>query len=189
MKQEFNVIGLMSGTSLDGLDVCNVKFNYQSDKWNYTILAAETYDYSLSIRESLMAAHEMNAFDFLLFGKQYGKYIGEIVNQFIRERNCTPDFIASHGHTIFHQTDKQLTCQIGDGAVIAAETALSVICDFRSLDVALGGQGAPLVPIGDKLLFADYDYCLNIGGFANISFENNGQRFAYDTCPADIVLN
>ena len=189
VKQQYNVIGLMSGTSLDGLDVCYVEFTHQNYKWNYKIKAAETFRYSPKVKESLESAHQLNALDFILLEKQYGRFIGKIINAFVKTYSCAPDFIASHGHTIFHQPDKMLTYQIGDGASIAAECCLPVICDFRSLDVALGGQGAPLVPIGDHLLFNKYDYCLNIGGFANISFEDNGERTAYDVCPANIVLN
>jgi len=109
--------------------------------------------------------------------------------EFIQKYRLSPDFIASHGHTIFHQPENKITCQVGDGAAIASECGIPVVCDFRSLDVAMGGQGAPLVPIGDKFLFADYDYCLNLGGFANISFENKGNRIAFDICPVNIVLS
>lgn len=185
----YKAIGLMSGTSLDGLDVCHVTFTNNTAHWSYIIDAAETYPYPDNIRQALLDAPDMSAYNFICFSKQYGQYIGQTVNAFSKTYQCSPDLIASHGHTIFHQPHKQLTYQIGDGAAIAAETRLPVVCDFRSLDVALGGQGAPLVPIGDRLLFADYTYCLNIGGFANISFDRNEQRIAYDVCPANIVLN
>jgi len=121
--------------------------------------------------------------------EEYGKYIGQQVLNFIEANKFKPDFIASHGHTIFHKPDEQLTLQIGDGNTIAAITGYPVVFDFRSLDVSLGGQGAPLVPIGDKLLFGEYDFCLNLGGFANISFEKNNQRMAFDICPVNFVLN
>ncbi len=120
----------------------------------------------------------------------YANYLAELINQFIKKNGITAiDFVASHGHTIFHQPDEGFTLQIGNGQTISNETGLKVICDFRTQDVALGGQGAPLVPIGDSLLFSEYDYCLNLGGFANISFEKNKERIAFDICPVNIVLN
>ena len=119
----------------------------------------------------------------------YGHYLGKICHGFLLSSQLQIDFLASHGHTIFHDPERQLTSQIGKGACIAAEAGFPVISDFRSLDVALGGQGAPLVPIGDKLLFGDYDYCLNLGGFGNISFEEGYRQIAFDVCPVNIVLN
>ncbi len=119
----------------------------------------------------------------------YGRYLGTLVKEFMEQGNEKADFISSHGHTVFHQPGKGFTFQIGDGAAIAAEALLTVVCDFRTTDVALGGQGAPLVPVGDRLLFSEYDFCLNIGGIANISAEMNGERIAYDICPANQLLN
>lgn len=121
--------------------------------------------------------------------KEYGFHLGHTVNNFLKDCRFLPEYIASHGHTVFHQPEKSLTFQLGDGAAIAAKTGLPVISDFRNLDVCLGGQGAPLVPIGDKLLFSEYDYCLNLGGFANVSFKKNDRRIAFDICPVNIVLN
>jgi anhydro-N-acetylmuramic acid kinase len=118
-----------------------------------------------------------------------GKYFGEITRDFIQKHDLKPDFIASHGHTIFHLPNEGLTLQIGSGAEIAAQTGLTTVCDFRSLDIALGGQGAPLVPVGDKLLFSEFQFCLNLGGFANISFDDDGRRIAFDVCPLNTVLN
>jgi len=132
----------------------------------------------------------INPSELLQLHNEYGFYLGDCVKQFRKEHDIKKiDFIASHGHTIFHQPEKHFTFQLGNGAALSAKCALSVVSDFRSLDIALGGQGAPLVPIGDKLLFTEYTYCLNLGGFANISFEHKGQRVAFDICPVNIILN
>jgi anhydro-N-acetylmuramic acid kinase len=185
----FKVIGLMSGTSLDGLDIAYCEFYFESNKWNYKIVEAQTINYSLFWKELLIKAENCSALDYNFIHQQYGAYLGQRVSDFIVQRNLRVDFVASHGHTIFHQPEKRLTVQIGSGASIAAACKLPVVCDFRSLDVALGGQGAPLVPIGDKLLFSDYDFCLNLGGFANISYQNKGECIAFDVCPVNIILN
>ncbi|MFP4367100.1 MAG: anhydro-N-acetylmuramic acid kinase, partial [Bacteroidales bacterium] len=121
--------------------------------------------------------------------RDFGRFTGESVNRFLENTDKKVDFIAAHGHTVFHQPEQGLTLQIGDGAEIAAVTGISSVSDFRRLDVALGGQGAPLVPAGDELLFGNYNYCLNLGGFANISFRESGQRLAFDVCPVNIVIN
>ena len=160
----------MSGTSLDGLDVCLCNFGIKHSTWQYTILVAETLPYTVEMKEKLSSAHQLDACSFITLHVEYGKYIGETVKQFLARHGVIPMFIASHGHTIFHQPAQGVTFQIGAGASIAAETGISTVCDFRTADVAQGGQGAPLVPIGYRLLFPDYDYWLNLGGFANISY-------------------
>jgi anhydro-N-acetylmuramic acid kinase len=183
------IIGLMSGTSLDGLDICYVEFNLTGTKWNYKIIKAEAEEYPSDIKNKLSNAQNMTALEYALFNSDYGIYLGERVKSFMNRYNATPDYIASHGHTIFHQPSKRFTAQIGSGAGIAAETGIDTICDFRTTDVALYGQGAPLVPIGDRNLFADFDYCLNLGGFSNISSEGDSARVAYDISPVNYVLN
>ncbi len=183
------IIGLMSGTSLDGLDIAACRFELNEGCWNYTILHAETVVYSDDWRVRLAEVENSTALEFVQTDIEYGHLLGRLTRGFIETHQIRPDFIASHGHTVFHQPAKKITCQIGRGSAIAAETGFPVVCDFRSLDVALGGQGAPLVPVGDKLLFGQYDYCLNLGGFANISMEKEGKRIAFDLCPANIVLN
>ena len=180
----------MSGTSLDGVDIAFCVFQKKLNKWNFEIVKAQTFDYDNTWKEKLSSLHLSNAYGFVKTHSEYGDYLGKLVNIFLENNNLKPDFIASHGHTIFHQPEEKITFQIGDGSNIAAKTNLTVVSDFRSLDVKLGGQGAPLVPIGDKLLFSQYDYCLNLGGFANISFDNEGnERIAFDICPVNIVLN
>jgi anhydro-N-acetylmuramic acid kinase len=190
MKSFYRVLGLMSGTSLDGLDVAQCTFNLVDNKWQYAVERAKTFSYSPEWKLKLATAENLSGLDFMLLNNEVGKVTGDYINQFLGEEKSGIDFIASHGQTIFHQPNLGLTTQIGSGAIIAATTGIPVVCDFRSLDVALGGQGAPLVPIGDKLLFGEYDYCLNLGGFANISFDTSEEkRIAFDICPVNIIIN
>lgn len=187
---QIRAIGLMSGTSLDGLDVCCCTFRREAGRWSFGIECAKGYAYPEELKYKLgTGAQQMSALEFITFHSAYGKFLGERVNEFIQEFGVKPDIIASHGHTIFHEPQKKVMFQIGDGAAIAAETGIPTVSDFRRLDIMLGGQGAPLVPIGDRLLFADYDYCLNIGGFSNISFEQDGRRMAFDISPVNYVIN
>ena len=186
--QNYYAVGIMSGTSLDGLDLVFCKYNY-TKRWAFEIIKAETISYDKSWKEQLKNAESLSGLALTKLHKDYGRFIGEKINQFLHEIKDSPDLIASHGHTVFHQPEHKITLQIGDGAEIASATGVTTISDFRSLDVALGGQGAPLVPIGDELLFHEYDYCLNIGGFSNISTPKNNQRIAFDICPANIVSN
>lgn len=187
--KKYDVIGLMSGTSLDGVDIAYCQFYNDGIKWNYKIISAETISYNDLWRQKLSDAIKIDAHQLIALHKEYGFFLGKLVADFISRNKLSVDYIASHGHTVFHQPEKRLTFQIGDGSEIAAACGISVVCDFRSGDVALGGQGAPLVPVGDKLLFADYEFCLNLGGFANISFDKEGKRTAFDICPANIILN
>lgn len=181
-------IGVMSGTSLDGIDLTWCKFSEEVGNWHYEIIKADTYPYTQCMREQLAHATELSAVDYCKLNVTLGKVIAEHIREFIGNR-ANPDFIASHGHTVFHQPNDGLTTQIGSGAVIAAETGITTVCDFRTLDVALHGQGAPLVPMGDQLLFGQYDACLNLGGFSNISFQQFGQRIAFDISPCNMALN
>ena len=185
----YKVIGLMSGTSLDGLDIAYCHFSEENGVWKYSIADASTLKYTLEMKALLGNASELNGLDLVKLSNEFGEFSGKQVNLFCGENNVKPDFIASHGHTVFHEPQNKLTLQIGSGAEIAAQTGITTICDFRSTDIALGGQGAPLVPIGDKLLFGEYDFCLNLGGFANISFDNSGNRVSFDICPVNIVIN
>ena len=189
IKKEIAVIGLMSGTSLDGLDIAAVNFWMLNDKWSFEIVETETISYSKKRIEILQNAPSLSGEKLTQLHTEYGNFIGTKTNEFIIRTGFMPDLIASHGHTVFHQPAKSFTLQIGNGAEIAAVTKIKTVSDFRTTDIALGGQGAPLVPIGDKLLFSDYDYCLNLGGFANVSYDENKQRIAYDICPVNIILN
>jgi Predicted molecular chaperone distantly related to HSP70-fold metalloproteases len=187
--QTIRVIGLMSGTSLDGLDLCYTRFTLHEGRWAYEILQTESQSYPEDLKQKLATAQLMTAEEFALLHSDYGLYLGQQVKQFIDAYNLEPDLVASHGQTIFHQPHLRFTCQIGSGAGIAAECGIDTVCDFRTTDLALYGQGAPLVPIGDRHLFGDYDYCLNLGGFSNISSEQKGRRVAYDISPVNYVLN
>lgn len=179
----------MSGTSHDGLDLAYCIFNHLGNKWSYTIEKAETIPYSKAWVTRLMNLPEADEADIRTADLELGEYIGRAVLNFIKKYALKTDFIASHGHTIHHDPAQKITIQIGDGKNIAEICGLTVVNDFRSTDVEMGGQGAPLVPLGDHLLFSEYDYCLNIGGIANISYEHLGQRVAFDICPANMVLN
>ena len=187
---DINCIGVMSGTSLDGVDIVSCTFKLTGGVWSYVSNAGEVYPYPTEMLERLKHSYELSGHDLAQLDVDYGRFLGGLVKDFVAENNCKPAFVASHGYTVFHEPQKGLTLQIGSGAHIAAVSGIDTICDFRTVDVALGGNGAPLVPIGDKLLFGSYDYCLNLGGFANISYDNaDGQRVAFDICPLNIVAN
>ena len=182
-------IGIMSGTSLDGLDLCLAEFHFDG-KWNFEIIAADCFVYDATWRKKLSHAHQLSDNELMELDQEFGKLIGDSVHSFLSEnRLAKPDLVCSHGHTVFHQPEEGITVQIGDGQSIANTTGTTCVNDFRSLDVSLGGQGAPLVPIGDELLFSEFDACLNLGGFSNISFKENEIRKAFDICPVNIVLN
>ena len=188
-KTHIKAIGIMSGTSLDGLDVAAVNFSLQNEKWSFELVEAETISYAEDWINKLQLASSLSGEKLSQLHSEYGNYIGLKTIEFIKRTGFKPELIGSHGHTIFHQPEKGFTLQIGNGAEIAAITKTRTVADFRITDVALGGQGAPLVPIGDQLLFSDYEFCLNLGGFANVSYHQNNQRIAYDICPVNFVLN
>lgn len=184
------VLGLMSGTSLDGLDIAACIFYEEDGNFKFELVCAETIDYPDAWKNRLASLFRGTALDLVKTDADLGYYFGEEVKGFIERHQIRPELISSHGHTIFHQPENGFTTQIGNGACIASQIDIPVIFDFRSLDVAMGGQGAPLVPIGDKLLFSEYDICLNLGGIANISYDNSfGDRLAYDICPVNMVMN
>ena len=182
-------IGLMSGSSLDGLDIALVRFQEENDKYGFQILQAETLPYPEFWTQQLSEAFHKQSEDLVQLDKEYGKFLGKQVLAFAQKHNTKPDFVASHGHTIFHRPEEHYTLQIGDGLELAKACGFTVVNDFRTEDVSKGGQGAPLVPIGDKLLFSNYEMCLNIGGIANISYDEGGKRIAYDLCIANQALN
>ncbi|EDP72207.1 hypothetical protein FBALC1_13937 [Flavobacteriales bacterium ALC-1] len=186
---KYNVIAVMSGTSLDGIDIIYATYIYDNN-WSFNIHHSKTVKYSKHWKLNLSNLINQSMDELQSIDKDYSKHLGNIILKFIKAYKIDAiDFIASHGHTALHQPVEGLTYQIGNQQVLANTVNEKVICDFRVQDVELGGQGAPLVPIGDRLLFSNYSYCLNLGGFANISFENNDKRIAYDICPVNIVLN
>ena len=189
MEKKYHVLGLMSGTSLDGLDIAYCSFEYVQDKWNFSILIGDTVSYSAEWKEKLNDAPNMSGIELRKLDVEYGHFLGLECEKFIQKHQVNPVLVASHGHTVFHQPDKGFTMQIGNGQALRTHVNCNVIYDFRSKDVFLGGQGAPLVPIGDQFLFSQYDACINIGGFINISTCTDGKRIAWDIGPANILLN
>ncbi len=192
--RKYEIIGLMSGTSMDGLDIAHVRFEKnKSDEWSYLLLNSETFEYSNELISKLTNATLINVPSFLKLNKELGQTFGDLINQFLHKYQIEKtkiDAIASHGHTTFHQPQNGFTSQIGCGSTISFITGIPVINDFRSKDVIAGGQGAPLVPIGDLLLFnKTADSFLNIGGISNISFKVNNQMIAFDICPGNLPMN
>jgi len=189
-KNNYNVIGVMSGTSLDGIDLSHIKFHLNDSKWTFEILESETIGYSQSWINQLKSAVDYSETDLEKLNTAYTKLLANIISDFIQKHKIENlDAVCSHGHTILHQPQNGFTLQIGNLPEISNLTNQTVVCDFRVQDVELGGQGAPLVPIGDRILFPEYDYCLNLGGFSNVSFEQNGERIAFDISPINTVLN
>jgi anhydro-N-acetylmuramic acid kinase len=189
INREFTVLGLMSGTSLDGLDLALCKFISEGAIWQGEIIRAETQAYPAPLRNSLLRAMELSGEELVFLDNELGILIGERCKFFLQNADVHPLCIASHGHTIFHQPAKQLTFQIGNPAALAVKSGCKTVADFRRTDVALGGQGAPLVPFGDIHLFSDYEYCLNLGGIANITAKKGEKIEAFDVCPANMILN
>lgn len=193
MENRRNILGLMSGTSLDGVDLVLVSFRWQKNALestiSYEILQSKTYAYNFKWKERLSKANLLNGLDLKLLDHDLGMHFAHLIKDFSQGLDIPIDAISSHGHTVFHNPAAGMTCQIGNGPEIALETGILTICDFRVQDVLLGGQGAPLVPIGDDLLFAEYGACLNLGGFANVSYSHEGRRIAFDISPVNYLLN
>lgn len=191
----YNAIGIMSGTSLDGLDIVHCKFIKTQDKWSYELLAAQTITFPKQLANRLAKARELGGLELIELDLSLGSFIGNRINDFLRSEEIKSEeinFIASHGHTIFHQPQRRITYQIGNGQEIARVTGLPIVCDFRKKDVLYGGQGAPLVPIGDRDLFStifNTEAMLNLGGFANITHIHREQIEAFDIGPCNLVLN
>ena len=191
MKQYYyKVIGVMSGTSLDGVDLAHIYLTLHNNKWTFKIIESETVGYSQKWITKLKSAIDYSEIALKKLNEEYTKLLATMITGFIEKHKIENlDAVCSHGHTILHQPEKGVTLQIGNLPEISSLTNQTVVCDFRAQDVQLGGQGAPLVPIGDQLLFSEYDYCMNLGGFSNVSFEQIGKRIAFDISPVNTVLN
>ena len=187
--ERYTLLGLMSGTSGDGLDLAYCHFACQKGVWTYEILQAETRPFPRGLGQRLAESHLLSGLALSLLDVDFGRWMGEQVHHFCLEYQVKPMAVASHGHTVFHQPAQHLSLQIGNGWALHQASGEKVITDFRMLDVQLGGQGAPLVPIGDQLLFPQVDFCINLGGISNISMEQNGQRSAFDSSPFNLLLN
>ena len=189
-KETYHIIGVMSGTSLDGIDLAHIVFTLKKGQWSYEILEAETIAYSSQWINQLKHAVTFSKERLKTLNEEYTTILGQTIRSFIEKNKILSiDAVCSHGHTILHQPQNGFTLQIGNLPKIASIIGKKVICDFRVQDVKLGGQGAPLVPIGDRILFSDFDYCVNLGGFCNVSFERDTQRIAFDISPVNTVLN
>jgi len=189
IKTVYHIVATMSGTSLDGLDIIFVTFKFDGS-WTFEIQYAETIPYSENWKARLKNLVNLDTNELKQTDLDYTTYLSHVIKEFISKYTINNiDFVSSHGHTALHQPEHHFTYQIGNLPHLAEFLGQTVVCDFRVQDVELGGQGAPLVPIGDKLLFTEYDYCINLGGFANLSTDDNSIRIAYDICPVNIVLN
>ncbi|TKD62491.1 anhydro-N-acetylmuramic acid kinase [Flavobacterium sp. ASW18X] len=187
--KKYSVLGLMSGTSLDGLDIAHCSLWQEENEWKFSINQATTIPYQEQLYQQLKHAITLSPAAHQQLHITYGKWLGTQAKNFLDTHHISVDFIASHGHTSHHRPAEGITFQLGDGKALAEASGCIVINDFRTLDVALGGQGAPLVPIGDKLLFASHQFCLNLGGISNISFDKEEKRIAYDIGLANMPLN
>ena len=186
---KIEVIGVMSGTSLDGLDLCHVIFDLENLS-NFIIANSISISYNKNILKKLHNIVEKKPKEIKKIDIEFGNFIGESINKFISDFNLKNiNLISSHGHTVFHQPDIGITLQIGNGEIINKITGIKTVNNFRAQDLSLNGQGAPLVPIGDKILFSKFKYCLNLGGFINLSIKSDSQIIAYDICPLNTVLN
>ncbi len=193
IKDEYRVVSLMSGSSLDGLDIAYVRYWKENDRWRFDLLQAETVPYPRKWELRLFNLAYQDAITYLKTSAYYGLYLGEEVSKFLERHGIARDqvdFVASHGHTIFHQPENHVSSQVGDGAKIAAVCGMPVVSNFRDSDVALGGQGAPITPVGDYWLFPEFVLTLNLGGFANLTARlKDGRLIGFDIVAVNLILN
>lgn len=185
----YQAIGLMSGSSLDGIDIACCEFQQRGDAISFTLLAAETILLTEAWQGRLLHLPDQSARILAQTHVYFGHYLAQLTRDFIERHQLDPDFIASHGHTVFHDPDRRYTTQIGDGAALAALTRRTVITDFRTQDIAINGEGTPIAPAADRYLFSEYDYLLNIGGIANLTLNRPGRPIAFDLSGANQVFN
>lgn len=187
-KHTYTVLGVMSGTSLDAIDLALCSFSY-THTWSFEILDTACIAYRAEDKQQLADVYTSDAATLVCRHAMEGKSLGNHCRLFLDKQPVLPGLISLHGPTLFHRPDLGYTFQLGHGGAVAVATGIPVVCDLRSNDIFLGGQGAPLVPLGDQLLFPEYDACLNLGGFSNISLDHNGKRIAWDICPVNFLLN
>lgn len=191
-----NILGLMSGTSMDGMDAALCHFS-DENAIDWKIRYFKCFDYPEHLKVLMQKAQDSPSTEHLTAAEMgYAQWCIEIIEEvkaWAYEEDIEIHGVGIHGQTLFHQPEQKLTYQAGVLPIIAKETGLVVVGNFRIQDVLLGGQGAPLVPFGDQLLFSGYEGCLNLGGFANLSKGNptlgEGVLAAFDIAPANIVLN
>lgn len=189
--KNYHVLGVMTGSSLDGVDIVYTKITASEKKYSYEILMTDCVKMPAKWKLRISQLVLQNAVTYLKTSAFFGQFLGEILLDFITRNQIENqlDFIASHGQTIFHQPENKFSSQIGDGSVIAAITGFPVICDFRSVDVALGGQGAPVAPIANKLFYPEYSLFLNLGGIGNLAANINGKYVAFDFTAVNLILD
>lgn len=190
MEKALTVVGMMSGSSLDGMDICICKFTPLTDgTMSHEIIVADTIEYAPEWIDHLTNAMQFSMSDYFSFEADYSYYIAMMVKDFIDVLDIDVDLIASHGHTLDHRPEDGISVQIGDPGVISALTGIDTVADFRIQDITLGGQGAPIIPIAEKLLWPEIKSFINLGGIANISIHTDDQIIAWDTIPCNQVLN
>ena len=183
-------IGMMSGTSLDGVDLAYCEFSLDDGEWSYRLLRAETIPLSEKWKARLAHLDQVDARTYARTHVYWGRELGLMARFFISRYGLDPQFVACHGQTIFHEPDKNYTAQIGDGETMVAFLNCPLVTNLRNKDVALGGQGAPLVPFGERMLWPEAKWFLNLGGIANLSrISANGDSLAYDVTAANMALN
>ncbi len=186
---DIRVIGMMSGSSLDGLDIADCTFSSLGNSFSYFINTAQTLEYPEDLKKSLTIASSLSSIQLTELNKQYSSWISEQLNNIIEDKDSI-QLIGLHGHTVFHEPKKGFSLQLGDGAIISSKTNIATVTDFRNADIAAGGQGAPLSPKGDLDLFSEYDGFLNLGGISNFSFKmKDDSILGYDICPFNLALN
>jgi len=184
----YRVLGLMSGSSLDGIDWCMANFVFTKGVWTFQIEGCGMLDYSSELVGRFTRGHQLSVHEVMLLQDEFSRLSTRAALEAITQWG-RPLLIAEHGHTLVHRPELGYTWQINAAPMLSARLRLPVVSDFRRVDVAMGGQGAPLVPYGDAMLFSRYAACLNLGGIANLSFDQNGKRIGFDVCFANQVLN
>ncbi len=189
-KKKYRVLGVMSGTSLDGVDVALVDFWLENNKWKFRVEISDTTPYDVHWQQRLAQAHHLSPKKLEELDNDYSLKLYELLSDFILANHVGQvDAVCSHGHTVLHQPQKGFTVQIGNQPLLSEMLGCTLVCDFRVQDVENGGQGAPLVPVGDYLLFSDYTAALNLGGFANLTRMDQDSLRAYDLCALNTVIN